>query len=256
MTEFERDQTSLIDKEISEQTQLPTIGIVTQVYEHAVYDDDSNWEVDVEMYAGTKSETRVPVHSGGNDMIAAPKNGDKILIIYTDGNTKSPVAFGTGNSNLDRPPIGRAGIYRNRFGSGVSPAGAGSLYINGYTSYDGDVASTDKRELNAEESFIQIAKHRFDANADLSDKEDLPAKIEFYDSPKNDESWISVEINKEGGQDSGSTWGIKFNIKTGEWKLVGPKGFGIMSDGEGNFTWEYKTIDFDQKDGNTGTFSL
>jgi len=258
MPRFDRNQTALIEKIVKENTKNPKIGIVDQVFEHSVSDDDSNWEVDVLINAKTQKLKRVPVHTPGSDIITPPKNGDKILVLYTEGETFNPVAFGTGWSNTDRPPLGRAGMFRNRFESSPdpSPAGTGGLHITGYTSYDGDVASTDKRELEAEESLIQITKHAEGDNVTPNELENIPAKIEMFDSAKQDKAWISVEINKEDGADSDATWGMKFNIKTGEWKLVGPKGFGIESDGEGNFTWHHKDINFNEVSGSTGPLNL
>lgn len=258
MPRFDRNQTSLMEKTISENTSSPKIGIVDQVFEHSASDDDSNWEINVLVDAKTTKHKRVPVHTPGSDVINPPKKGDKILVLYTEGQGSRPVAIGTGWSNKDRPPLGRAGMFRNRFEASdePSPAGVGDLHITGYTKYDKSVASTDKRELKAEETLVQIAKHAEGDNVTPTELNNLPAKIEMYDSAKNDESWISVEINKENGEDSDATWGMKFNIKTGEWKLVGPKGFGITSDGEGNFVWEHKDITFDEVDGDTGSLSL
>lgn len=256
MTRFERNESALIQKIIDENVKLPVVGIVDQVFEHSASDDDSNWEVNVLINGKTAKLPRIPVHTPGSDIIAPPKVGDKILVTYTGGKSLRPVAFGTGWSNTDRPPLGRAGMYRNRFESGSSPAGSGDLHITGYTSYDETPASNDKRNLNPEETFVQISKHAEGDNMDPSTAGQLPAKVEMYDSPSNDEAWISVEINKEDGSDSDATWGMKFNIKTGEWKLVGPKGFGITSDGEGNFVWEHKDITFDEISGSTGNLSL
>jgi len=255
MSQFERNDVSLIEKEIEEQVNHPVIGVVSQVYEHTNSDDDSNFEVDVEIRAGTAKETRVPVHTPGSDVITPPKVGDKILVIYTEGRTKRPVALGTGWSNKDRPPLGRAGMFRNRFESDTSPAGDGDLHITGYTDYDGEPSSTDKRELSPEETFVQITKHVEGENPDPSDSSSLPAKIEMYDSPSTDEAWISVEINKRDGSDSDATWGMKFNIKTGEVKLVDPSGYGIKSDGDGNFVWEYESKTENQVSGG-GSLSL
>lgn len=255
MPSFERTDLALIKKEIDEQISQPRVGVVKQVYEHGAPNDDSNWEVDVEIDNSTV-ESRVPVHTLGSNAIAAPKNGDKMLIIYSEGETSRPIAYSTGWSSTDRPPVGRAGMYRNVFESGSTPAGSGDLHITGYTEYDRPVSSFDKRELDPVESRIQIAKHEVGENVNPTDDPDIPAKIEMYDSVENNESWISVELTVDGGSDSNATWGMKFNIGTGEWKLVGPNGFGISSDGEGNFVWQHKSIDFDEISGNTGDMSL
>jgi hypothetical protein len=147
-------------------------------------------------------------------------------------------------------------MYRNRFKSGSSPAGDGSLHITGYTKYDESVASKDKNDLTPQETFVQIAKHAEGDNVDPTEADDLPAKVEMYDSPENDKAWIEVKITKENGNDSAVPWGMKFNIKTGEWKIVGPNGFGITSDGSGNFVWEHSSIEFKEVTSGTGGLSL
>lgn len=256
MSEFERNDLTFVNNEIEQNVKQPLIGDVVQVYEHTLATDDSNWEADIQIDGEGAPLQRVPVHAPYTDSIAPPKYGDKVLVIFTDGRTNRPIAFSTAWSNKDRPPLGLAGMYRNRFESGTSPAGNGSLHITGYTKYDQSVASNDKDDLTPQETFVQIAKHAEGDNVDPSLNDDLPAKIEMYDSPSTDKAWIEIEINKEDGNDSDASWGMKFNIKTGEWKIVGPKGFGITSDGEGNFVWEHKDITFDEVSGSNGSLSI
>ncbi len=257
MTRFDRNQSSLIDKQIKEDSSLPRVGVVTQVFEHAAPEDDSNFEVDVSFDNGVSTESRVPVYNAGTGTINPPKNGDKILIIYRDGDSNRPIAFGNGWSRSDRAPTGLAGMKRTEVDSSFSPATAGSLYVTKYSSYSESVASKDKRQMIPEQAVVQIAKHEDGKNVDPINSDDtVPAKVEFFDSTIDDESHISVEINAVDGSESDATWGMKFNIKTGEWKLVGPSGFGITSDGSGNFVWHHKSVDFNEVDGDTGPLSL
>lgn len=257
MTNFERNESALIEKKIGELIKQPKIGIVDQVYEHNGEEDDSNFEVDLLVDGKTVKEPKCPVLSSGSDTIAVPKKGDKMLAVYTDSANDRPVAFGLSWSNKDRASLGRSGLYKNSFDGAESPSGEGDLHITGYTSYDKTPASNDKRELKAEESVIQISKNPDSNSIEPNNPENpIPAKIEMYDSKKNDQAWISVEMNKVGGEDSDVPWGMKFNIKTGEWRIVGPKGFGISSDGAGNFIWEHKDIVLNEVSGDTGNLSL
>jgi|APHM01.1.fsa_nt_gi hypothetical protein len=246
MPRFDRNQSSLVEKVVREKTKNPKIGTVKKVFEHTKSDDDSNFEIDVTVDGETNKLTRVPVHAPGSDSIVPPKYGDKIIIIFTEGEVFNPVAIGTGWSNKDRPPLGKAGMYRNRFESDTSPAGDGDLHITGYTKYDDNPATNNKKNLTPEESFVQITKHAEGDNYDPSNSDSLPAKIEMYDSPKDGEAWIEMKMNKVGGGDSSVPWGMKFNIKTGEWKIVGPNGFGIKADGQGNFVWDHSNITFNE----------
>jgi hypothetical protein len=220
MTRFDRNQTALIEKKIREKVLLPKIGLVEQVFEHSAEDDDSNWEVDVRVDTfkqKTKKLNRVPVHTPGSDIITPPKRGDKVLIIYTDGQTKRPIAFGAGWSNEDRPPQGRAGIYRNRFEASdkPSPLGTGDLFFTGYTKYDNSPASRNKRYLNAEETFIQLTKHENGDNFDPTRAGELPAKIELYDSAEKDEAHIHLNANSV-DQDANLGLDVFMNLKSGK----------------------------------------
>jgi hypothetical protein len=62
-------------------------------------------------------------------------------------------------------------------------------------------------------------------------------------------------LNKRDSSDSDATWGLRFDLKTGEMKLVDPSGYGIVSDGDGNFTWEYESKNETQVSGG-GSLSL
>ena len=257
MTRFERNETSIVDKRIKETRALPRVGVVDQVYEHTAPDDDTNFDVDIVFNGGVSEESRVPVYFADTGTISPPKNGDKMLVIYRNGDANEPIAFGNGSSVTDRNPVGKAGMKRSEYESDTSPAGDGNIYVTGYTNYNEKVSSTDKRELTPEESVVQVAKHPNGKNVDpITSNDTVPAKMEFFDSPKNDKSHISVEINIVDNSDSDATWGFKFDIKTGEWQIVGPSGFGIESDGSGNFTWHHKSVDFNEVDGDIGPLSL
>lgn len=222
MTRFDRTQTSLVEKIVDESTKHPKVGIVDQVFEHSASDDDSNWEIDVLVDGQTTKLTRVPVHTPGSDVIVPPKKGDKIIVVFTEGESFRPLALGTGWSSTDRPPVGRAGMYRNRFEASddPSPAGTGDLHITGYTGYDQSPASNDKRDLNAEETFIQLTKHAEGDNMDPTTAGELPVNIELYDSAKNDEAHIKMDANII-DQDENLGLDVFFNLKTGKLHVRG-----------------------------------
>lgn len=259
MSQFERNEIALIDKKINEKVNPPIIGKVSAVYEHVQPDDDSNFEADVDIDGGTDTEYECPILNPGNNAIDIPEAGDKVILMYMDEEKGKPYVLDTAWTNKDRPPVGKAGMWRRSFASGGSPAGAGDLHVNGYTQYEEEAsafAPGERGKLLA--SVVQIAKHANGENIDPTRQEDIPAKVEFYDSPVDaeDKSHISIEINNIDGSGSDATWGIKFDIKTGEWQLVGPSGFGIESDGAGNFTWHHKSVNFNEVSGSTGPLSL
>lgn len=258
MSRFNRDSTSVIQKEIRDKVEHPRIGRVLEVYTHESGTDDSNFEVDIDMTGNDKrDEQYVPVISpGGNQTIDIPKKGDKVLVVYTEESGSKPFVMGTTFTQKDRPPLGRAGMWRREFESrsvfegSKSPLGAGDIYLTGYTEYDDNPENNEKYKLNPKETFFQISKHLEGGNINPADKNEVPAKIEFYDSPANEEAWISVEINKEwengAPKDSNSTWGFKFNVGTGEFKIVDPEGYGIHAKGNGVFEWHHEDITFNE----------
>lgn len=243
MVNFERNQRDFIRKQIKEVVENPRIGRVVEVYEHTVEDDDTNFEVDVNFPNEDTQHRQIPYEGVDGDSIAIPQVGDKVMVEYRRGAGSPPIARNFVYTNVDRPPVGRAGMWRQRFITGDTPAGDGNLYITGYTEYDGDPSETDKSELEPESTWVQIAKHDDEEEEPV---DSAPMKIEVYDSEKDDASHVSLELNTVDGEDASATWGIKFDAKEGTFKLVDPAGYGIESDGEGGFTWHNESIDFSE----------
>lgn len=243
MVNFERTQRDFIRKQVKELVQNPRIGRVVEVYEHTGLDDDTNFEVDVNFPNEDTQHRQIPYQGVDGDSIAIPQVGDKVMVEYMRGEKNPPVARNFLYTNVDRPPVGKAGMWRQRFQTGTTPAGDGNLYITGYTEYDGDASTVDKTELTPQSTWIQIAKHDDELETPATN---APMKIEVYDSEVDDESYISVEMNVKNGSDSTETWGLKLDAKSGELKLVDPEGYGIESDGAGNFTWHHESIDFSE----------
>jgi len=252
---FERTQSSFVENKVRDQIEEQRIGTVISVYEHLEVGDGSNFEVDVETDAGRRIERVAPILQNGSGQIDVPKVGDSVLVGFRAGKEQEPIVMGYAYTSTDRPPLGKAGMSRQKFESQDSPAGTGDLFVTGYTKYSSDVADINKDIAFPVESLVRIAKRDETGSPDPTEESDIPAKIEMYDRPlPGDESYITVELNRVDGEVSDATWGIKFNIKTGEWKLVGPTGFGITSDGDGNFVWNHKSIDFNETE--TGNLSL
>lgn len=254
MVDFDRTQSSFIENKVRDTVEESRIGKVLTVYEHLEKDDDSNFEADVRVDAGTRLERLAPLTNSASDSIEVPKVGDSVMVQYQSGESNPPVITGYVDTVKDRPPLGKAGMSREEYESDHSPAGSGNLYVTGYTSYDKDVADIDKVNLTPEETLVRIAK-RTDTEADPTEEDTVPAQIEFYDAPTNDEAHITVELNKRDGSDSDATWGIRFDLKSGEVKLVDPSGYGFVSDGDGNWTWEYESKTENQVSGG-GSLSL
>lgn len=256
MSQFERRSESLIRK-VEHERREPTIGTVTTVREHVVDGDASNFEVSVSIGANRSRATFAAVGNTRSESIDIPSVGDSVLVEYLDDVSRKPVVTKVFNTTSDRALLGKAGMSKERYDSGSSPSGDGDIYITKYTAYPEDADGPeliDPNDLEPETTRIQIAKKEQDT-ADPNDDTDLPVKIEFFDSPADGESYISVEMNKAAGVDTDTTWGIKFDMKDGSFKLVDSFGYGIESDGKGNFDWEYKSINFNESP-STGSKSL
>lgn len=242
MTGLDRSQSSWTDQKIDRKIQNPRIGKVQEVFEHTQDDDKSNFEVDVKILGEDVQHRAIPYQHESNNEIVVPTVGDKVIVEYRQGAQPQPIARNVVYTNRDRPPIGRAGMWRKRIASGDSPAGEGDLYIESYTDFDVDPAQTNPKPSDGvEKSWVRIAKKTADGDTD-----DLPVAIELLDSPKDDEAHVTIELNSIDGQESGPSWGLKLDLKTGEFKLLDSEGYGIVSDGQGNFTWHHETIDESQ----------
>lgn len=242
MVNLERNETDFIKNTVRNMIQNCRVGHVVQVYEHLEPDDNSNFEVDVNFPGEQDLEHRVaPIEGPHTDSIAIPKVGDKVVVEYLHGDKKNPVVRNIVNTNQDRPPEGFAGMWRKRMESDTSPAGDGDLYMTTYTTYDKNPALNDYRDLTPQETFVRIAK-----KADALDSDGLPMTIEMLDSPKDGAAHIKIEANKAGGSDSTVPYGFLLDLSDGSFKIVDKDGYGIESDGSGNFTWHHESIDFSE----------
>ena len=115
--EFEPTEESHIVRLIRENTAQPELGRVTKVFEHDDPNDFSNFEANVRLRDAEKERRRVPIATvpflGG---VAVPEPGDTVLVDFLDGDAESPVVVGMVHNDVDRAPLGQAGIYRLRKG--------------------------------------------------------------------------------------------------------------------------------------------
>lgn len=246
MKKFDSTQGAQISKQIADSVERPIIGRVIEVFEHLKDDDRSNFEVDAEILSTRDKQVRaVPWQSPQSDEVKVPKVGDKVVIEYRGKSKKTPIARDMVYTNEHRPPKARAGMWRKRVKSDTSPAGVGDIYVESFTEYDQDQSSPafDIDAASVERSYIRIAKKVDDLDRG---EDELPVSIELFDAPADDEAYIKLESNIVDGLVSDKSWGLKIDVKTGEFKLLGPKGYGIESDGAGNFTWHHESIDFSE----------
>jgi hypothetical protein len=241
-------QAAQISKQIEEVTERPQIGRVVEVYEHVLPDDDSNFEVDVRLLRNQSKQFRaIPWQTPQTDEVKVPRVGDKVVVEYHGKSKKTPKARAAVHTNEDRAPKGIAGVWRKKMEGGPSPAGDGDLYIESNTEYETSAASPEfvKDDATVDNSYVRIAKKDDDRDT-TNFIDDIPMLIEMVDDPANDAAHVRVELNRLDGSESPKKWGLLFDLKSGEFKILDSNGYGIVSDGSGNFDWFYESLDYKQ----------
>lgn len=260
-------QTDFVKQKANEEISLPKLVTVVAVYEHLAEGDDSNFECDILVDGQLFEDRSIPYHGTKGDAIAPPIVGDTVLMISRDGENRRPILLGTGYTNRDRAPLARAGMSREVYESQSSPSGDGNISVTGYTKYSENPAVKDKSTISPEKAWYQIAKEV--PTPDPVDSDTASMAIEMFDSgvdgeeeshirltgnevDGDDTKSIDVKLDfKEGNikisaEDSGDEAGILFDVNDGSFKLLDNQGYGIESNGSGNFTWHHDTIDMSE----------
>lgn len=264
---FDGTDQDFVKQRTKEEITDPKLGTVAQVYEHIEADDDSNFECDV-LVDGTLFEERaIPYLGAHSSQISPPMVGEQVLIIFREGENSRPILVGTGYTNRSRSPTARAGMYRDVYDAGYSPVGGGDIQVTGYTQYSENPSISNPDDLSVEKTWYQVAKDA--QTADPSFAGEAPMLMGMYDSPPyaEDESVITLEGNvvdnnssqsmnvtldfKDGtieakAENSTGEFGFSIDVKSGEFTLIDQSGYGIESDGDGNFTWHHKSIEMSE----------
>lgn len=206
-----------------------TLGIVTKVFPHTKSSDISNHEVNVKMVHNKGEFRRIPVHVNRNGHIYVPKKGDFVTVNFLSGVTTKPFVSGFAYDSKNRAPLGKSGHWRNVFGSSNAK---NNIFLEAEPK---DHSSGDAETLRM---------------AIKSDGLSNPiARIELDQSGSE-----TVLRLTRGEEEKGNTdMGIMLNFTTGEFKIGDGSGFGIVSDGSGNFKWYENSVDF-VSDGSTITW--
>lgn len=264
---FDGTNQDFVKQRANEEINSPKFGIVSQVFEHLNAEDNSNFECNVIVDGEDFEDRALPYIGGHSDHIAAPKVGEKVLMLFREGENSRPVLIGMGYTNRDRAPVARSGMYRDVYESEGSPTGLGDIKVTGYTEYSDNPAIVDEDSLVPERAWYQISKEV--QTPDPSDPTSAPMVMEMFDSPgyADDASHIKLQGNQVDGDDtksldvtldfkagtaeirgtnSNGEFGISIDVNTGEFTLIDESGYGIESDGSGNFTWHHESIDFSE----------
>lgn len=232
MVQFSRTQSSQIAQEVKKLVKNSKVAKVREVYEHTDPDDNNNFILDVEIVGEGQRLSAIPYISRSSKEISVPTVGDKVVVEWRGGEKPVPIARQSFNTNRDRPPVGRAGMWRKQAGPGSD------IYTESYNVYDGNPATDDPRDLDIEKSYARFACKDGASNATESNASELSAAIEVYRDEVND--YCSSRMVGEGDS------GLEFDGSDGSFELRDGNDYGIVSDGDGNFTWENQSIEFDE----------
>lgn len=196
-------------------SRLPTLGRVTKVWAKPDNKPETgNIEVNAITSGRSHEFRRVPFmafdHPGHTYV---PQKDDHVLIQFIGGRGHQPVATDIVYTREDRAPNALAGHWRHQFESDD-----GKIYI------EAETASGEAGDPNV----IRIA-HKDDP---LSEPK-TEIKLDISDGETN----VRVDV---GDDDQG----LEFDNKTGRFTLLDGGGYGIQSDGKGNFTWRHEEVDF------------
>ena len=114
--EFDRTESSYVANKIKENVTNLQLGEVKKVWEHTSHSDKNNFELNVTLRDEDKTRRKMPLLTGSNNKIEPPEVGDTVLVGFMDGSSEAPVVIGNIYNIDNRPPLGRAGMYRLKRG--------------------------------------------------------------------------------------------------------------------------------------------
>lgn len=195
------------------------LGIVSKVHAHDGTEERfSNHEVNVEMRNRDESFKLVPIHTDYNGSIYVPQKGDVVELGFIKSGSQSPFVANVIYTENNRAPLGRAGHDRTE-----------------YTNKSGDNLYLEAEPVDHSAGDPGVV--RFAVKGDgLSDP---IARIELDNSGNSPQIRLTRGPDETGGTDMG----LELNFDTGEFTLGDGSGYGITSDGSGNFKWYHNTID-------------
>lgn len=205
--EFDRTESSHTERKIQEATMRLQIGTVATVFEHTKKDDNSNFECNVILRDEEKERRRVKIMTPRKGEIHAPEQGDNVVVGFLDGETEDPIILGNYYNIRDRPPLGKAGMYRLK---------RNNLFV----------------EMEPDGKYARVSR-----KATADDQSPPDATIEIKENGGN-------PIVKVTGEDA--PMGLRLDLSSGKFKLRDGGGYGIESDGAGNFTWYHESVDFNE----------
>lgn len=88
---------------------IAELGTVTSIFPHKEESDKDNYECTVQLKNRELELRQVPVATQGIGLVNIPRVGDLVLVVFVNGDLKSPVIVGRLYNDEDRPPANKAG---------------------------------------------------------------------------------------------------------------------------------------------------
>jgi len=205
----------------SQSTQkAPVIGRVSKVFEKT---DDKpetgNIEVNVQTVSVDHEFRRVPVVAADHAGHAfVPEVDDYVVVDFTKGEGTEPIVVGASPTKENRAPNARAGHWRHEWGDGDE-----RLYLEAQPA-DNSAGTPELIRLAVKSDGLSEAITELTVDTSGSDHV------------------VTVNV----GDDE---QGIRFDNSDGSFRLLDGGGFGIESDGGGNFTWYMNSLSKDYQNG-------
>jgi hypothetical protein len=148
-----------------------------------------------------------------------PKKGDAVEVGFLKSKTQRPVVQKVVYTDETRAPLGRSGHWRRR----LDDPDGDSLWLE---------AEPRSHEAGEPDTLRFAVKKK--------GLDDPVARIEMDLSGSDPVLRLTRGEEEQGNTDMG----LMMDFGSGEFKLGDGSGFGIVSDGSGNFTWYENSIDF------------
>lgn len=212
---IDRQLEDLIDERQYRHEKAPTVGRVTKVWAKP---DDTPETGNIELNVITRGRShelrRVPFiafdHSGHTYV---PQKGEHVLVQFVGGRGNQTIATDVVYTREDRAPNALEGHWRHEFESED-----GKIYFEAQPA-DGEAGDPNLVRLSTKDGGLG------DAETEVS----------------IDISGGSTHVRVDVGDNE---LGLEFDEDSGRFTLLDGDGYGIQSDGNGNFTWRHETVDF------------
>jgi hypothetical protein len=222
------------EKRTTTDTPNSGLGTIQEVFQHDNVRDAgeeiSNHEATVTMRGRSRQYNRIPIHTDHNGSIYVPEIGDVVEVSFIKGKQAFPFISSVVYTDDTRAPLARPGHFRRQFGEPGD--GQDDLFF--------EAEPADHSKGRAETLRLALKQAGLD---------DPKARIEVDKSGSD----TILRITRGEAEQGNTDMGLELNLGTGELALADGSGFGIESDGSGNFKWYANSVDI-VSDGSTVSF--